>query len=114
MEADHEHYLAMVLARQMKSTVAEVLRLGHKRPDPSHQELVYPAQPPPDHLWVTDDLRHWLGRKGCEREGLAMWILRRRRGTVRSPQNQSSSYQTCPFCRCRAGQAPGASCMRRS
>ena len=75
MELDHEGYLAWVLAMQVGSTVAGVLHLGH-------EGLVHPAQPPVDHLWVTDRLRRWLGEEGCQREGLSMWFLRRRRGTV--------------------------------
>ena len=94
MNSTHEQYLAWVLARQRGTTVAEVLRLGHKMPDPGHQELVFQAKPPADHLWVTDCLRRWLGEEGCEREGLTMWILRRRRCKVRSSSNHNSSYQT--------------------
>ena len=92
MELDHEGYLAWVLAMQVGSTVAGVLHLGHKRPELGHEGLVYPAQLPVDHLWVTDRLRHWLA--GCEREGLAKWFLRRRRGTVGSSSSCSGLYQT--------------------
>ena len=82
MELDHEGYLTWVFAMQLGSTVGGVLHLGHKRPDLGHKGLVHSAHPPVDHLWVTDRLRTWLGEEGCQREGLSMWFLRRRRGTV--------------------------------
>ena len=81
MEANHELYLAILLSNQLGKPVSEVLRLGHLRPDPV---LAYPAPAPPDHLWVRDDLRVWLGTLGCRREGIVMWQLRRRRVTVRT------------------------------
>ena len=83
MNSTHEQYLAWVLAMRRGTTVAEVLRLGHKKPDPGHQGLIYPAKPPADNLWATDCLRRWLQEEGCAREGLTMWMLRRRRGMVR-------------------------------
>ena len=59
--------MAVLLAMEKGNTVAEVLKLSHKRPNPGHKGLAYPAKPPPDHLWVRDDLRVWLGSKGCPR-----------------------------------------------
>ena len=84
MEADHELYLAILLSNQLVKPVSDVLRHGNLRPDPGHEGLAYPARAPPDHLWVRDDLRVWLGTLGCRREGIVMWQLRRRRGTVRT------------------------------
>ena len=72
MDANHELYLAILLSKEQGNTVAEVLHLSHKSPDPGYKGLALPAKPPPDHLWVRDNLRVWLGTKGCKREGLAM------------------------------------------
>jgi hypothetical protein len=83
MNSTHEEYLAWVLAQERGITVAEVLRVAHLKPDPRYQGLTYPAKPPANHLWTTDSLRWWLQEEGCAREGLEMWLLRRRRGTVK-------------------------------
>ena len=81
---DHEGYLATLLAMDRGVSVAKVLELPHKRPDPGYEGLRHPAKRPPGHLWCRDDLRVWLGTVGVRREGLPMWKLRRRRGTVRT------------------------------
>ena len=113
MEAKHELYLAILLSKEQGKTVNKILHLGHKRPDPGHEDLAHPARPPPDHLWVRDSLRVWLGTRGCKMEGLPMWKLRRRRGTVRISVTQIIPNQTCPTCRCQKDQVHGASCRGR-
>ena len=110
MEANHELYLAILLSKEQGKTVAKILQLGHRRPDPGHEDLAHPARPPPDHLWVRDSLGVWLGTRGCKREGLPMWKLRRRRGTVRISRTQSTPNQTSPSCRRQKFQVHGACC----
>ena len=107
MEANHELYLAILLSKEQGKTMSEILHLGHKRPDPGHEGLAHPARPPPDHLWVRDSLRVWLGTNGCKREGLPMWKLRRRRGTVRVFQTKLVQLAGARRSRCMGRLAEG-------
>jgi hypothetical protein len=106
MEADHEMYLAILLSNLGGKPMPEVLRLGHLRPDPGHEVLVYTDRPHPDHLWFCDDLRVWMCTLGCRREGVVMWQLRRRRGTVRTMA--SSEFYRPVLSNLQVREGPGA------
>ena len=83
MEVSHKEYLAMLVAKEQGRTMAEILHLGHSRPDLGHEDQAFKDRPPPGHVWCRDSLRVWLGSTGCRREGLEEWKLRRRGGKVR-------------------------------
>ena len=85
MQAAHEEYLAMLLAKEWGTTIAEVLKVGHRDHDPEQLGLVYPATPPTGHIYATGRLRWWLGAEVCSRKGLEMWLLRKHRASGTQP-----------------------------